>query len=83
MMNRIRKFNTNVDCSEDAIDTGYSHVYVGDSTSDHYIYDWTTTTIPGGIYCGRCGAKTYLSADGSHRRCPNCDDKECPWVVTW
>lgn len=27
------------------------------------------------IYCHRCGTKTYLSDDGSHRRCPNCDDK--------
>lgn len=28
----------------------------------------------GGIYCARCGAKTYLARDGSHRRCPSCDD---------
>lgn len=28
-----------------------------------------------GIYCAICGQKTYLSDDGSHRRCPNCDDK--------
>jgi len=27
-----------------------------------------------GLYCHRCGKKTYLSTDGSHRRCPNCDD---------
>ena len=27
-----------------------------------------------GIFCNRCGAKTYLSADGTHRRCPSCDD---------
>lgn len=34
----------------------------------------TTDTSNGGIYCGLCGAKTYLSADGTHRRCPKCDD---------
>ena len=36
----------------------------------------TSNSRSGGIYCGYCGTKMYLSADGSHRRCPNCDD--CP-----
>lgn len=34
----------------------------------------TTAVGTSGIYCGLCGAKTYLSKDGTHRRCPNCDD---------
>ena len=34
-----------------------------------------TTDIASGIFCGRCGTKMYLSADGSHRRCPSCDDR--------
>jgi predicted RNA-binding Zn-ribbon protein involved in translation (DUF1610 family) len=29
---------------------------------------------PAGHYCGLCGSKMYLSQDGSHYRCPNCDD---------
>ena len=28
----------------------------------------------GMITCGLCGMKTYLATDGSHRRCPECDD---------
>lgn len=31
-------------------------------------------TSVSGIYCSVCGHKTYLSKDGTHRRCPNCDD---------
>ncbi len=27
-----------------------------------------------GTFCIRCGSKSYLSKDGTHRRCPNCDD---------
>ena len=33
-----------------------------------------TSIGSGGVFCGRCGSKMHLSADGSHRICPNCDD---------
>jgi len=35
-----------------------------------------------GLYCHRCGTKTYLAADGSHRRCPKCDDQSSEWIIT-
>lgn len=45
--------------------------------SDEYKPAYTTRTSENvcGVFCGFCRAKTYLSQDGSHRRCPNCDDK--------
>jgi len=55
----------------------------GDNSADSGFVEYANVTLPtytssapnGGIYCGRCGMKMYLSEDGSHRRCPNCDDK--------
>ena len=46
-------------------------VQTGEGTSSSTTYDEKHD----GIYCAICGTKTYLAADGSHRRCPNCDDQ--------
>ena len=50
-------------------------------TTDDYSYT-TDIKTPSGLYCYRCGAKTFLAADGSHRRCPECDDRSNEWIIT-
>jgi len=41
----------------------------------------TSNGIGAGVFCGRCGSKMYLTMDGSHYRCPNCDDGTN--TITW
>jgi len=41
----------------------------------NFPYIMSTGNNVAGTYCGKCGTKTYLSKDGTHRRCPNCDDR--------
>jgi NADH pyrophosphatase NudC (nudix superfamily) len=45
--------------------------------SEQY-YPGSGTIVRGGVFCGTCGAQMYLSKDGTHRRCPNCDDAAAP-----
>lgn len=59
-------------------------IYYYQEPDEYTAEDWAASSTDGqtthtekhdGIYCAICGTKTYLSVDGSHRRCPNCDDQ--------
>lgn len=51
-----------IECGTETVRTGY---YTGVPDTESSI---------SGIYCQMCGTKTYLADNGTHRRCPECDD---------